>query len=104
MNDTKGNGGKEYKFNIPVPIIVLAYFCSPPVRVILTLLKIFLPDKVKFDTGRSANRRRHPAVEKASSPASTQSEKDKVEAAEKTGGKKGDQKISVERVSSLAIH
>ena len=103
MNDTKGNGGKEYKFNIPVPIIVLAYFCSPPVGVILTLLKIFLPDKVKFDTGRSANRRRHPAVEKASSTASTQSEKDKVEAAEKTGGKKGDQKISVERVLSIVF-
>lgn len=58
MSQQTGNGGKEYTFHIPVPVIVLAYFCSPPVGVILTLLKIFLPDKVKFDRGRSAMSRR----------------------------------------------
>lgn len=59
MSQTTDNGGKEYKIHIPVPVIVFAYLCSPPVGVILTLLKIFLPDKIKFDGGRSALGRRY---------------------------------------------
>ena len=100
MNDSKGNGGKEYKFNIPVPIIVLAYFCSPPVGVILTLLKIFLPSKVKFDSGHAAFRRKS-ALDEKDSPAAVPSHTDRTEAAEKAESKKGGQKNYVERVLSI---
>lgn len=102
MNDSKGNGGKEYKFNIPVPIIMLAYFCSPPVGVILTLLKIFLPSKVKFDSGHAACRRKS-ALDEKDSPAAVPSHTDRTEAAEKAESKKGGQKNSVERVLSIVF-
>lgn len=104
MNDTRGNGGKEYKFNIPVPVIVLAYFCSPPVGVILTLLKIFLPTKVRLDSGHSANRRNSLNIEKSSEGIPTPSEtNDAVGMHKESSARKSGQKGSVERVLSIVF-
>lgn len=107
MPQTTGNGGKEYKIHIPVPIIVLAYFCSPPVGVILTLLKIFLPEKVKFDRGRSAASFRRDAYTRtqngnAAQP-STTVQQNAPAANAVAGPKRKESKTSVERVLSIVF-
>ena len=103
MPQTTGNGGKEYKIHIPVPIIVLAYFCSPPVGVILTLLKIFLPEKVKFDRGRSVVGRRCAVPDSAARTEAGQTLNREAEHTQTRSNQKQESKTSVERILSIVF-